>query len=239
MLATARLRSPPRISIATLPMQRTTATPRSWAPRAARPFRDGSAGPTTVPRDEETIIMGTTWKPIVVALAMAALAPAAAHAACGDLNNDGSRTLADVIILSQCLANGGTCPAVSPGPLCGTGSLAACGDVFGDGDTSFPVAMQADLSVLLASQAGLSTLYDICDGPSPAKVIACGGGTVTLPSQTITTGQTWPKTCKVVLGGTILVSNPASGPTTVLRIEPGSIVQGSSTATDPATLIFL
>ena len=188
--------------------------------------------------------MSSTWNATVKGLAAAALlalVPAVSQAICGDLNNDGVRNTTDAIILSQCIANAGTCPAVSPGPLCGTGSLAACGDIFGDGDVSFPVGQNADLAVLLQSLAGLSTLYDICDGPKPSKVIACGGGTVTIPSGTISTGQTWPKTCKVVLGGTVLVapSSTPGDPTTVLRVEAGSIVQGDAAATDPATLIFL
>lgn len=188
--------------------------------------------------------MSPTWKTIPKSLAVAAflaLVPAVSQAICGDLNNDGARNTTDAIILSQCIANAGVCPAVSPGPLCGTGSLAACGDIFGDGDVSFPVGQNADLAVLLQSLAGLSTLYDICDGPKPSKVIACGGGTVDIGTGTISTGQTWPKTCKVRLTGTVLVapsSNPAD-PTTVLRIEKGSVVTGDHTASDAATLIFL
>ncbi|MDX2168473.1 MAG: hypothetical protein SF182_15470 [Deltaproteobacteria bacterium] len=169
----------------------------------------------------------------LAAAAAAALAPAASQAICGDLNNDGVRTAADAIVLSQCIANGGTCPT----PVCGGGGLAACADVLGDGDVSFPVGQNADLAVLLQSLAGLSTLYDICTGPGPN--IACPGGNVTIPSGPITTSQTWPASCKVTLGGTVLVETPAGGPTTVLRVEKGSIVQGDAGAVDPATLIFL
>ena len=119
--------------------------------------------------------MSPMWKTIPKSLAVAAflaLVPAVSHAICGDLNNDGVRNTTDAIILSQCIANAGVCPAVSPGPLCGTGSLAACGDIFGDGDVSFPVGQNADLAVLLQSLAGLSTLYDICDGPAVEGVSA-------------------------------------------------------------------
>ncbi len=151
--------------------------------------------------------------------ALALLAPGTAHALCGDLNNDGSRTIADAIVLSQCIANGGTCPAVSPGPLCGTGSLAGCADIYGDGDTSFPVGQNADLAALLQSLAGLSTLYDICTGPGPN--VTCPGGTATLGTQTISASQTWPKTCNVVINGTVFVDTPAGAATTVLRVEKG------------------
>lgn len=173
-------------------------------------------------------------------VAAVALAAGPAHAACGDLNNDGVRNVADLLILQQCVANGGTCPSVSPGPLCGTGSLAACGDIFGDADVSFPSAINADLAALQLTLAGLSTLYDACDGPAPSKVIACPGGTVTLGTQTITSGQTWPASCTVVIGGTVLVGpSTTGGPTTVIRIEPGSVVLGQKGSVDPATLIFL
>ena len=152
-----------------------------------------------------------TWKTALVAVAAAmVLAPAVARAICGDLNNDGVRTTADAIVLSQCIANGGTCPAVAPGPLCGTGSLAACGDVLGDGDVSFPVGQNADLAVLLQSLAGLATLYDICEGPGAAPV-GCPG-TVTLGSQTITSSQTWPANCTIRINGTVTLQvAPATG----------------------------
>ena len=190
-------------------------------------------------REEITTMSSTllTALRVLSAAAALALAPAAAQAICGDLNNDGLRTTADAIALSQCIANGGTCPAVSPGPLCGTGNLAACGDVLGDGDVTFPVGQNADLAVLLQSLAGLATLYDICEGPGAAPV-GCPG-TVTLGSQTITSSQTWPANCTIRINGTVLVQTPAGQPTTVLKIAPGSVVKGVPGSVDPAALIFL
>ena len=186
-------------------------------------------------------MMSPQWKATLTGLAAAALfafASAAAQAqVCGDLNNDGNRSIADAILLSQCIANAGTCPTVTPGPLCGSGNMLACGDVFGDGDVSFPAGMNADLAVLLQSLAGLSTLYDICEGPGPD--IACPGNVATLASQTITSSQTWPASCTVRLNGTVLVETPDGGPTTVIRIEPGSVVKGVPGALDPPALIFL
>ena len=77
--------------------------------------------------------MTNSWTKLLVGLAAAVIvasAPAIVHAAgCGDLNNDGSLTASDCLVLAQCLSGGGTCPAVNPGPLCGTGSLATCGDI--------------------------------------------------------------------------------------------------------------
>ena len=137
--------------------------------------------------------MRNSWKASITGLAMAAALvglPAQSRAAgCGDLNNDGTTNIVDAILMSQCLAFGGTCPSVSPGPLCGTGNLIDCGDVFGDGDVSFS-GLTADLAALVQNLAGLATLFDACEGPGP--VISCPGGTVTLPSQTISSSQTWP-----------------------------------------------
>jgi hypothetical protein len=195
------------------------------------------------------------WRMTLSGLAVAGLAamtPLAAQAAsgCGDLNNDGQRNSADVLILSQCVANSGTCPAVSPGPLCGTGNLIDCGDFVKDGDVTGP-ELALDLGQMSKAQAGLATLYDACQGPGPvqfehtipgdATVVGCPGGTVTLGSQTITASRTWPASCKVVIGGTVLVGpNPIPGTAaTVLKIEAGSVVHGLSTATDPPVLVFL
>ncbi len=58
-------------------------------------------------------------------IVMAVLDPSPAQV-CGDLNNDSSVNVTDALILTQCLANGGVCPPVSPGPLCATDSLSDC-----------------------------------------------------------------------------------------------------------------
>ena len=178
--------------------------------------------------------MRNTWKASITGLAMAAALvglPAQSRAAgCGDLNNDGTTNIVDAILMSQCLAFGGTCPSVNPGPLCGTGNLIDCGDVFGDGDVGFS-GLTADLAALVQNLAGLATLFDACEGPGP--VISCPGGTVTLPSQTISSSQTWPSSCLVKLGGTVFVETPSGQPTTVLTIEPGSTVEGVKGSPDP------
>jgi hypothetical protein len=151
--------------------------------------------------------MTNSWTKLLVGLAAAVMvagAPAIVRAAgCGDLNNDGTLTASDCLALAQCLSGGGTCPAVSPGPLCGTGSLAACGDMFGDGNVTL-AGLAADLSVCNDTVATLPTLYDKCHGPGAN--IACPGGNVSLGSQTITTSQTWPASCKVTITGTVFVA---------------------------------
>ena len=186
--------------------------------------------------------MTNSWTKLFVGVAatvIVAAAPAIVHAAgCGDLNNDGILNASDCLALAQCLAGGGTCPSVSPGPLCGTGSLSACGDLFGDGNVTI-AGLAADLSVCNDTVAGLPTLYDKCQGPGPN--ITCPGGNVTLASQTITTSQTWPKSCKVTIDGTVFVQLPG-GPTPitpVIKIEKGSVVHALSSGADPAALIFL
>ena len=186
--------------------------------------------------------MKNRWTNLFVGLAaatvMAALPASARAATCGDLNNDGSLNASDCLVLAQCLDNGGTCLAVTPGPLCMTGNLSDCGDMFGDADVTL-AGLAADLAVCTDTVAQLPTLYDKCDGPGAA--IACPGGNVTIGSQTITTSQTWPKTCKVTIDGTVFVGLPAgpNPPATVIKIEAGSVVHALSSGSDPAALIFL
>jgi hypothetical protein len=187
--------------------------------------------------------MTNRWTKLLRGLATVLLigaAPAGAFAAaCGDLNNDGQFNASDCLVLAQCLSGGGTCPGVSPGPLCGGGGLIACGDMFGDGNVSL-AGLAADLSVCNDTVAGIPTLYDKCTGPGP-NVAGCGGGSVTLHSQTITSSQTWPKSCKVTVDGTVFIGLPPgpNPPTTVIKIEKGSVIHALSAGADPAAVIWL
>ncbi len=184
--------------------------------------------------------MTNSWTKLLLGLSAALLLgglPARVHAAaCGDLNNDGQVTAADCLILAQCISGGGTCP--NPSSVCGNGNLASCGDMFGDGDVSI-TGLTSDLSVCNDTVAHLPTLYDKCTGPGAN--ISCGGGTVTLNSQTITTSQTWPKSCKINIAGTVFIGLPPgpNPPTTVIKIEKGSVIHSLSSGADPAALIFL
>jgi hypothetical protein len=179
--------------------------------------------------NEKERSMTKSWNATLVALAAlaAVTAPAGAEAAvCGDLNGSGTVDVADALILSNVLAGN---PA--PGNVCGGMGLTQCADVFKDGSISGP-----DLASLVDTVAGLETLFDPCSGPGSA--ISCGGGSVTLPSQTITTSQVWPKSCAVTIGGTIIVDTPQGAPTTVLTIERGATIKGLVGSEDPAALII-
>ncbi len=179
--------------------------------------------------------MRTTWKSLLTGMALAAttLTPSVSlgQAGCGDINNDGNVTIADGVLLANCLSNGGACPpAVTE---CGNDSLISCGDVFGDGSVAFPSALLADVDALVRSLLGSPTLYDPCEGPATIPDIV-GCPVATLNSTTITTSQTWPAGCTVKLNGTVFVADGVT-----LRLEPGAVVQGIKGAPAPPALIFL
>jgi hypothetical protein len=179
--------------------------------------------------------MRTTWKSLLtgVALAATALTPSVSLGQlCGDINNDGSVTVADGVLLANCAAGAGSCPAAVT--ECGNDNLLTCGDVFGDGSVAFPAALLADVDALIRTLTGQPTLYQPCQGPATIPDLAGCPGTVTLNSQTLTTSQTWPAGCTVKLNGTVFVADGVT-----LRLEPGAVVQGIKTAPEPPALIFL
>jgi hypothetical protein len=174
---------------------------------------------------------------VVGGLAIVAAGSSAALGACADLNNDGQVNSTDVAILGSCAASFPTsCPTLPAPGLCGVGNAAACGDVLEDGTIDF-----SDVDALRTKVTGGDPLFDLCEGPGPD--IACGGGTVTLGSPTplaITSSQTWPASCKVVIGGLVTIETPPGSPTTVISIEAGSVVKGATgtTVANPAALVF-
>lgn len=172
----------------------------------------------------------------LTALAVLGTAPAA-RALCGDLNNDGSVTVADAIIMAQCTA---LAPAPCPAVTC-TGGLAACGDMFGDGDTTSSGGRTADLDALVNSIAGIETLHDLCASIGAARTDCTLGSQDTPPVPTISASERWTlANCPLVtVNGTLLIETPAVGPTTVLTIEPGVIIQGVKGASDPSAVIFI
>ena len=168
---------------------------------------------------------------LTAGLLMSTAAMAQISPPCGDLNNDGNTNVVDAVIMSQCLVGGGICPPVSPGPLCGTGSLISCGDVFGDGDITV-AGLTADIAALALKLTGGATLFEGCEGPGP-DLAGCPG-LVTIPSSTITSNQTWPAGCDIRLGGSVFVDNGAT-----LTIEPGAVIKGQVGSVDPPALFIL
>lgn len=176
--------------------------------------------------------MRQNWKSFVGALALAAaMAPGQAQAAaCGDLNNDGNRTIVDVLLMANCIA--GLCNEPAQ---CGGAGLADCANTFGDGT----VVNASDLNQLVFDVAGLDTLHDLC---APiGSPIACPGGTAAITG-TITASQIWPAGCDIQLDDTVFVDTPVGQPTTVLTIQAGATIEGKKTVTPgngPAALVFL
>lgn len=179
--------------------------------------------------------MTSSWKAMLtawVATIVIAGVPAMAGATCGDLNNDGVVNSADVSILAQCV--GSACPTVSPGPLCGTGNLNDCGDVFNEGAPAFSAPNVTDLATLQDAVAGLGTLHDLCQ---PETAAVCPGSNI---SSGITTSTHWgPAPCTVTVDNTILIETPEGAPTTVLTIDPGVVIKGQAGTVNPSTLIVL
>jgi hypothetical protein len=167
--------------------------------------------------------------------------PTIGRAACGDLNNDGSVGVADITVLSQCAA--GICPTLPAPGLCGTGNLASCADVFGDGSTS-GAALSQDLAALVEFVAGLPIPHNIC---APVGAVRTGCPTnpldppvvVTIGDTTITSSERWPKNCNILVQGTVLVDTPTGQPTTVLTIDKGSTVTGDTASAGVPVLIIL
>lgn len=176
--------------------------------------------------------MRQNWKSLIGAFAVAAaLAPSqASAAACGDLNNDGNRTIVDVLLMANCVA--GLCNEPAQ---CGGAGIADCADTFGDGTT----VNASDLNQLVFDVAGLETLHDLCADIGTA--IACPGGQAVI-SGDITASQVWPSGCDIELDDTVFVETPNGGPTTVLTIQAGATIEGRKVVTGgngAAALVFL
>ncbi len=179
--------------------------------------------------------MRMSWKGTLAAIGAAAVLAAPAAQAqisppCGDLNNDGSTNVVDALLMSQCIVGGGNCPTVSPGPLCGTGSLIDCGDVLGDSDVSI-AGLTADIAALALKLTGGATLFKACEGPGP---VVAGCPSVTIPTSTLTANQTWPAGCDITLGGSVFVEDGVT-----LTIQPGAVIRGLVGSIDPAALFVL
>jgi hypothetical protein len=179
--------------------------------------------------------MRHSWKAMLLGIApMLALAsPSFAVARCGDLNNDNQVTVADVVLMSQCIALG-NCPAsVTPGPtVCGTGMIASCGDAFGDGNTT--TQLTTDLAVLSNAVAGLTVLHDLC---APVGAVRTNS---MVPTTTITASERWDLAhSPYTLEGLVQVQSPPGGPTAVLTIDAGVVIKGDVAAVDVPAIFIL
>ena len=165
--------------------------------------------------------MRKSFKGIVAGVAMLmalALAGRANAAVCGDLNGNGSRATADVVLLFRAVLEN-----PDPSPLCGGAGALDCGDINADGGIS-----TADVVILFSSVLGNETLFPLCTGAGTTR--ACGS-TI---SGTIAANETWDA-CTYTLDGIVFVE-----PGVVLTIRAGATIKGDSTPTsDPTSaLVF-
>jgi hypothetical protein len=154
-----------------------------------------------------------------VAMLMALAVSARANAAvCGDLNGNGSRATADVVLLFRAVLEN-----PDPSPLCGGAGALDCGDINADGGIS-----TADVVILFSSVLGNETLFPLCTGAGNTR--ACGS-TIT---GTIAANETWDA-CTYTLDGIVFVEANV-----VLTIKAGARIEGKSTPTsDPTSaLVF-
>lgn len=182
------------------------------------------------------------WKAILTGLAAVLAiggAPSIACAVCGDINSNSNVEVGDPPALAAKLAG-------FMGPTaCGGALPCAVYDVLKDGFINI-----ADLSALSKQVSGLKTLFDPCTGPGTA--VSCTDGTdpdTMLPVHNvgtmanpldITANERWPNTCTIHILGTVFVRPPAGNGSTVVTIDPGTIVKGvNNGTTNPSVLIFL
>ncbi|MFM7736024.1 MAG: dockerin type I repeat-containing protein, partial [Alphaproteobacteria bacterium] len=152
---------------------------------------------------------------LLAATTLAGAAGPALGALCGDLNGNGSRNVADVVLLFRAVLEN-----PDPTPLCGGLGALDCGDTNADSNISVN-----DVVILFSSVLGNETLYPLCTGPG--NVISCPGGTATV-SGSITTNQVWPSSCTILVDGTVFVE-----PGVVLTIQPGTTIKGKKSPSNP------
>jgi hypothetical protein len=147
-----------------------------------------------------------------------------AHAVCGDMNNNGSVTIADCSLIFDVAAG-----PPDPAGLCGGAGALACGDLNADGSVNI-----ADAIICMNAIAGNETTFPLCTGPTAP--VACPGGTHTVNSN-VTSNQTWGAAgCTHILDGTIFVNANV-----ILTIQPGALIKGKKVSTNgsPSGLVFL
>src|SRR5690606_36595492 len=138
---------------------------------------------------------------MLMALALAGRANAAV---CGDLNGNGSRATADVVLLFRAVLEN-----PDPSPLCGGAGALDCGDINADGGIS-----TADVVILFSSVLGNETLFPPCTGAGTTRA---SGSSI---SGTIAANETWDA-CTYTLDSIVFVE-----PGTVLTIRAGATIEG-------------
>lgn len=153
--------------------------------------------------------------------AIAAYASAVAAATCGDLNGNGSLTIADCVVLVD-----GVAGPPDPPSLCGGAGPAQCGDLNADGTVNV-----ADVVICLNAVAGNETLFPLCAGRG--ECYGFGHSPVVLDSDVTTNVSLCPG--EVFLDGTVFVHSGA-----VLTVLPGTTIKAKKVSTNasPSFLVF-
>ena len=130
-----------------------------------------------------------------ISVGMIAGAPAISSAAsCGDVNGNGSVTVADVVKLFQDALS-----SADPADCDGAGTL-QCGDINESGTITV-----SDVVAAFSLALGEELLYE-CESEGPT--ISCPGGTAVVSSNVVT-NEVWPASCRIELDGTIFVTDSA------------------------------
>ena len=171
------------------------------------------------------------WKNTLIGLAavltLAAWSPEArATAACGDLNNNGSVTSGDALLLLQVAS--GSNPGTS---LCGGSGALQCGDMNKDGGITI-----GDVVILLNHVVGNPTLF-YCTGTG--NDVAPG----TTLSGNINQNQRWvagtPNCCACDASNTIFVNGTTFvQPGVTITVKPGTCIKERKGASTPSVLVF-
>ncbi len=136
-----------------------------------------------------------------------------AHAACGDLNNNGSVDPGDAVVLASELGGGSTACDITP---------ADC-DLDGNGSTGV-----GDIVFMLNLLSGVETLTVACAGLGP--VLPCG----TVLSGNISTNRQLQGGCTHTVNGTVKVQ-----PGVTLTVQPGATVEGRVGSPQGASVLIV
>jgi hypothetical protein len=170
--------------------------------------------------------MKNLWKTTLAGLAAATLVAGAASTAgaatCGDINNNGSKAINDVLQLLQAVNNVGL-----QGATCGGAGYLNCADIDGGGTANI-----ADVVTLLRDINNLPLCGQAICQSAGADLAGCPG-TTTLPSD-ILVNTVIPAGCDARVSGVTEVHPPAT-----LTVRAGATVKGTPGTGDASVLIIL